>query len=90
METQVRDGYLKTIERMKEHISRLHKENGKLKKELGILEEEGFIEEPSLPLIKFGPTGKPYCEKHGAMLAYDHKIYRCEACKTAVQVQSLR
>lgn len=93
METQSKEGYLKTIQRMKGHISRLHKENGKLKRDLGILEESGFLEAPSLPLIKIGSgyKGMPTCEKHGEMLRYKNDIWRCEGCKTAVDLsESLR
>jgi len=82
------EGQKNTIKRLREEKSRLQKENHQLKRELGILEEEGFIEKPSLPLIKIGAGlhGRPICEKHGAMLRYKHGIWRCEACKTAVDL----
>ena len=82
------EGLQKTIEKQARKNSDLMKENTRLRKDLGILDETGFIEDPSLPLIKFGSTGRPFCETHGAMLAYEHNIYRCEACKSAVQVRA--
>jgi len=82
-------GYLKTIEKMKAQISELRKENSKLQRNLGILEIEGFIEGPSLPLIKVGAgyKARPVCEKHGAMIRYDNDIWRCEECKTSVDLR---
>lgn len=82
------EGQKKIIRRLREEKSNLQKENHRLKKDLGILEEKGFIEKPSLPPIKVGAgyRGRPICEKHGEMLRYEHAIWRCEACKTAVNL----
>ena len=89
MDNRKIEGLQNTIQKLVREKAELQKENDQLKKELGIIEEIGFVEELSLPLIKFGSNGKPYCEKHGAMLAYKHNIYRCEACKTGVQIRKI-
>jgi len=82
-------GYLKTIKKMKTQISELRRENTKLQRNLGILETEGFIESPFLPLIKVGAgyKARPVCEKHGAMIRYNNDIWRCEECKTSVDLR---
>ena len=87
-ESLIIEGLKRTIKKIKTQKSDLEKEVNNLKKDLGILEEEGFLEKPSLPLIKFDVNGIPYCEKHGALNVHKHRIYRCEACKTAVQLRS--
>ncbi|MBA7490015.1 hypothetical protein ES702_00549 [subsurface metagenome] len=87
LEKQI-EGQKNTIKRLREEKAKLQKENHRLKRELGILEEDGFIEQPSLPPIKIGAGlhARPVCEKHGAMLRYQHAIWRCEACKTSVDL----
>ena len=87
-ESLIIEGLKRTIKKIKGEKSDLEKEVHKLKRDLGILEEEGFLEKPSLPLIKFDVNSIPYCEKHGALNVYKHRIYRCEACKTAIQLRS--
>jgi len=73
----------KQVEKHRGHASKLQSKIMKLEKDLGILEVEGFIEEPSLPpiLIGGGLNGAPVCSEHGAMLRYDNNIWRCESCK---------
>ncbi len=82
------EGQKNTIQRLNKEKATLQKENHRLRQDLGILEEKGFIEQPSLPLIKVGAglRGRPVCEVHGAMLRYEHAIWRCETCKTAVDL----
>ncbi len=88
LESKVVQGLKKTMSKIKRENQRLQKENNRLQKELGIFREEGFVEEPSLPLIKVGVgyKSRPECEVHGAMLRYKNDIWRCEACKTAVDL----
>lgn len=88
LESKIVQGLKKTASKIKKENQRLQKENNRLQKELGIFQREGFVEDPSLPLIKVGAgfRGRPVCEKHGAMLRYEHDIWRCEACKTAVDL----
>ena len=96
----VSDIQARQIERQKQTITNLKEEKAKLQKrvhelerDLGIFEEEGFIEPPSLPLIIVGAgyKARPICEVHGEMLRYEHDIWRCEACKTSVDLsQSLK
>ncbi len=77
------EGLKKQTENLRTSNSELQSRVGKLEKDLGILEVEGFLEEPSLPplLIGGGLNGAPECSKHGAMLRYEHNIWRCESCK---------
>jgi len=88
------EGLRKTIMRLVEQKTALQIRIGELEKMLGLVDETGFVEKPSLPLIKFGINSSgaitPYCEKHGAMLAYKHEIYRCEACKTGISMKDIR
>ena len=81
-------GQEKIIRNLGKEKAELQKENHRLKQDLGILEEEGFLEEPSLPLIRVGAgfRGRPVCEVHGVMLRYKHAIWRCEECKTSVDL----
>jgi hypothetical protein len=83
-------GLRKTIDKVSKDKARLQKEVSKLKKELGILEDEGFVEQPSLPPIIYNYVDPPYCEEHGALLRFEHNIWRCEACKTSIQLQPPR
>ena len=58
-----------------------------------------YPDTPSMPLIilpevMFGKYPwsdevKPYCSKHGAMLRYEHNIYRCPTCGTGIDMTSL-
>lgn len=88
------EGYMKTIIKLKEQNAELRKRKAKLEQRLGIkIDVEGFVEKPSLPLIMVGAgyKARPICEEHGEMLRYKHDIWRCEACKTSVDLsQSLR
>jgi len=88
LESKIVQGLEKTASKIKKENQRLQKENNRLQKELGIFKEEGFVEELSLPLIKIGAgyKSRPECEVHGAMLRYKNDIWRCEACKTAVDL----
>ncbi len=88
MESEIIQGLKKTASKIKKENQRLQKENHRLQKELGIFQEEGFVEDASLPLIKVGAgfRARPVCEKHGGMLRYKNDIWRCEACKTAVDL----
>lgn len=85
------EGMRNTVKNKNKLISKLTKERDQLKKDLGILEETGYIEEPSLPpiIIGAGLNAAPVCSKHGAMLRYKHDIWRCEACKTSVDLSKL-
>ena len=82
------DGQDKIIRSLGKEKAELLKENHRLRRELGILEEKGFLERPSFPPIRVGAgfRGRPVCEKHGAMLRYKHTIWRCEECKTSVDL----
>ena len=80
-------GLQNTINTIAKQRDDLRKEVTRLKKELHIFNEEGFVEEPSLPLLIYDFTSSPVCEKHGATIAYEFGIYRCEACKTALQLK---
>lgn len=80
------EGFRRTIEKQKRQIASLQRENSKLKRELGVLEVNGYIEEPSLPAIVYDFVSPPRCEKHGATLAFDKGYYRCEACKTSMRL----
>jgi hypothetical protein len=87
---QIIEGMKNTITKKNELISRLTKERDQLRKELGLLEETGYVEEPSLPpiIIGAGYGASPVCSKHGAMIRYKHDIWRCEACKTSVALKA--
>ncbi len=87
------EGLKKTVTNLKKKNAELQKKNHRLERDLGIFKEEGFIEPPSLPLIIIGAgyRARPICEVHGEMLRYEHDIWRCEACKTSVDLsQSLK
>lgn len=87
------EGQKKTIAKLKKTISGLQKKIDSLERDLGIREETGYVDLPSLPLIIIGAgyRARPVCEKHGAMVRYKNDIWRCEGCKTAVDLsQSLR
>jgi len=89
------EGQKKTLEKIKLERQKIMKEHYELEKKLAEIEGEhfirGYIEKPSLPLIKIGAglNGRPICEKHGAMIRYENDIWRCEICKTAVDLQDL-
>ena len=72
------EGYKKTIAKIAGERNELKRENTRLRRDLGILEEEGYIEEASLPPIII--RERPVCSKHGAMLRYGNDIWRCESC----------
>lgn len=79
-----KEQYDKVKEREKK-ISELQSKVSKLEKQLGI-QEDGFIDTPSLNIIKFDKNGRPNCSEHGAMNCYDHNIYRCVMCGVAIQL----
>jgi len=76
----------KTLKSRNNKISELQKEIIKIKKEHGI-QEDGFIDTPSLNIVKFDKNGRPNCSEHGAMNCYDHQIYRCVMCGIAVSLE---
>ena len=76
----------KTVSKRNQKISELQSEIVSLKKQFGI-QTDGFIDTPSLNVIRFDSKGRPNCEKHGAMNCYDHTIYRCVMCGVAVQLE---
>ena len=76
------------LQTSKEEKSDLLKEITKYKKRLGI-QEDGFIDTPSLNVVFFDAnTGDPYCEEHGAMNCYKHKLYRCVMCGVVVSLKN--
>ena len=81
-----RDQYDKVHARDK-IISELRSEVDKLKKQLGI-QEDGFIDTPSLNRVMFNLSGQPCCSEHGAMNQYEYKIYRCVMCGVAIQLDT--
>ena len=82
-------GFKKTIVKIAGERDALKRENTGLRRDLGILEEEGFIEDASLPPIII--RERPVCSKHGAMLRYGNNIWRCESCpgKPSVDLDEL-
>lgn len=66
-------------------ISDLQSEINGLKKQLGV-QDDGFVDTPSLNLVMFDTVGRPCCSEHGAMNRYDHGIYRCVMCGVAIQL----
>jgi len=90
-EDKLRDFSVNQYEKNKaleKRCSELQSEKGKLERQLGI-QEDGFIDTPSLSIIRFDKKGRPNCEKHGAMNCYDHEIYRCIMCGVAVQLEEV-
>jgi len=81
-----KDQYDKVRDREKT-ISDQHSEIGKLKKQLGI-QEDGFIDTPSLNRVMFDLSGNPCCSEHGIMNQYEHKIFRCVMCGIAIQLDT--
>ncbi len=79
----------RTLANRNEKISELHQEISRLKKEFG-LQSDGFIDTPSLNIIRFDENGNPTCSEHGAMNCYDYKIYRCVMCGIAVSLNGKR
>ncbi len=76
------------LESVKRDKSELLKEITKYKKRLGI-QEDGFVDTPSLNVVFFDAnTGDPYCEEHGAMNCYKHKLYRCVMCGVVVSLKN--
>jgi methionyl-tRNA synthetase len=75
----------KTLSNRNEKIAELHKEITKLKQEHGI-QNDDFIDTPSLNIIQFDENGRPICSEHGAMNCYEYKIYRCVMCGVAVSL----
>ena len=73
----------KTLESRSNKISELQREIVQIKKEHGV-QLDGFKDTPSLNIIRFSESGRPYCSEHGAMNCYDHRIYRCIMCGVAV------
>lgn len=59
------EGMRNTVKNKNKLISKLTKERDQLKKDLGILEETGYIEEPSLPpiIIGAGLNAAPVCRR---------------------------
>lgn len=70
-------------------LSEIQSEKRKLEKQLGI-QEDGFIDTPSLNIIKFDSDGYPHCSEHGAMNCYKYQIYRCVMCGIAVQLENVK
>ena len=75
----------KTVVNRNRKIHGLQKEIMNLKKEYG-LQEDGFIDTPSLNIICFDENGRPNCSEHGAMNCFEFKIYRCIACGVVVDL----
>jgi len=88
-EDKIRDFAINQYEKVKSlesKISELQSEKGKLERQLGI-QEDGFIDTPSLNIIRFDKNGRPNCSEHGAMNCYEHKIYRCVMCGVAISLK---
>ena len=86
MSSQELEGVKRTRTKVANERDNLRKHVTQLQKNLGILEEEGYIEGASLPAIVYDYVSNPRCEVHGATVAYDKGYYRCEACKTSVRL----
>jgi len=87
------EGKDKTLKNRNTKIRELQKEVNSLKKQMGI-QEDGFIDTPSLNIIRFVPINeffdmRPYCSKHGAMKCFDHKIYRCIECGVVISLEGM-
>ena len=76
-------GQKATIKKLRRQIAELQSRATKRK--------DGFTERPSLPPIVLGAglNATPVCAEHGAMQAYKHHIWRCEECKSSVDLSQL-